>query len=126
MDPMNNTPGLDPAFQKAADQATQALSVMLKMCHKQSPDSPACDYLNSMIKAIAEVEQVYESGDVAPTGGPSDAIPQDPMAGMLPDNPQEEASEGPAVEAQEGPNDDEYAAAAAEAADAYSKRRKAV
>jgi hypothetical protein len=48
-----------PGFQKAADQATQALGQMLKFCHQANPDSPLCDVLGQMIKAVGDIEANY-------------------------------------------------------------------
>lgn len=61
MMPQPNSPaeqgGYPPAFGKAADQVSQGLAQMFKICHQQEPDSPLCDALQNMIKAVAEIEQ---------------------------------------------------------------------
>lgn len=88
--PAPNSPaeagGYPPAFGKAADQASTALATMFKICHQQEPDSPLCDALQNMIKAVAEIE----SRAGMPQGSP-DA-----------EGPAEDQAEGPMGEAVEG------------------------
>lgn len=67
--------GYPPAFAKAADQATQALSTMFKICHQQEPDSPLCDALQNMIKAVAEIESRAGMGPEGPN--PDAETPED-------------------------------------------------
>ncbi len=80
----------DPGFQKAADQASQGLAMMLKMCHKSNPDSPLCDVLTQMVKAVGDIENDYASGGQQ---DPMSALPQDPAAAdpMMGGNPDQEA-----------------------------------
>lgn len=75
-------PAGDPNFTKLADQATQALGGMLKLTHKQSPDSPLVDVFTQIIKAIGDIENEYESGGLQGmmSGDPAAAGP-DPLAG---------------------------------------------
>ncbi len=69
----------DPGFQKAADQASQGLAMMLKLCHKSNPESPLCDVLTQMVKAVGDIENDYESGGQG--GDPMSALPaEDPSA----------------------------------------------
>jgi hypothetical protein len=84
--------GYPAAFSKAADSATQALSQMFKICHQQEPDSPLCDALQNMIKAVAEIET--RAGMGSGTDGPAEELaegegPMDVMGGEQP------PSEGP-------------------------------
>lgn len=77
--------GYPPAFAKAADQASTALATMFKICHQQEPDSPLCDALQNMIKAVAEIEARAGMG---PGGDPESAA--------------EDTAEGPMGEQVEG------------------------
>lgn len=68
MPPMQPTPVEDPtggAFQKMADQASQALAGMYKLVHKQAPDSPESEALVTLQKAVAEIESRFESGSMS-------------------------------------------------------------
>lgn len=84
--------GYPPAFAKAADQASTALATMFKICHQQEPNSPLCDALQNMIKAVAEIENRAGMGpggeepppEEMPAEAPpaEEAPPQDvPMSG---------------------------------------------
>lgn len=88
--PQPNSPaeagGYPPAFAKAADAASQALAQMFKICHQQEPDSPLCDALQNMIKAVAEIENRAGMG---------------PSMGEV-EGPAEDQAEGPMGEAVEG------------------------
>lgn len=104
--PQSNSPaeagGYPPAFAKAADSASQALAQMFKICHQQEPDSPLCDALQNMIKAVAEIEN--RAGMPA---GPEEPMPEDQGA---PPVPEEEAPQPPM-----GSGNPDMAAAAQEA-----------
>jgi hypothetical protein len=67
--------GYPPAFGKAADSASTALATMFKICHQQEPDSPLCDALQNMIKAVAEIEA--RAGGGAASGNPDTESPAD-------------------------------------------------
>lgn len=93
----------DPGFQKAADQATQGLSMMLKLCHKSTPDSPLCDVLTQMVKAVGDIENDYESGgqqppSALPTEAPDQETPADVAA-----EPMGEPMEQPSSDMGPGP-----------------------
>lgn len=111
------------AFQKAANQASQALAVMFKECHKASPDSPLCDALAQMQKAVGEIETQYEAGGGQPPMDPSQMAPEAPDA----ENPADMAAEPGGEPPQEaGPPPFNPDQAAQDAAAAFAKRRKAV
>lgn len=77
--------GYPPAFGKAADQASTALATMFKVCHQMEPDSPLCDALQNMIKAVAEIEQragMPGGGAEEPPMG--EEMPMDDMGGEAP------------------------------------------
>lgn len=69
--------GYPPAFGKAADQASTALATMFKICHQQEPDSPLCDALQNMIKAVAEIEARAGMGAGSEGGNPDAETPAD-------------------------------------------------
>lgn len=70
---------LPPALAKASDAVVQNLATMYKMCHQLEPDSPACQALIEMQRAMAEIEKSIglpvgmdtPSGEQAPTEAPS-------------------------------------------------------
>lgn len=115
----------DPTFEKAANQATQALALMYKACHKAYPDSPLCDALGQMQKAIGEIEVQYQqqAGGGQPPMDPSQMAPEAPDA----ENPADMAAEPGGEPPQEaGPPPFNPDQAAQDAAAAFAKRRKAV
>lgn len=69
--------GYPPAFGKAADQASSALASMFKICHQQDPNSPLCDALQNMIKAVAEVESRAGMATGPEAGNPDMESPAD-------------------------------------------------
>lgn len=69
--------GYPPAFGKAADQASTALATMFKICHQQEPDSPLCDALQNMIKAVAEIESRAGMAPGSEAGNPDAETPAD-------------------------------------------------
>jgi hypothetical protein len=71
--------GYPPAFGKAADQASTALATMFKICHQQEPDSPLCDALQNMIKAVAEIEGRAGMGPGGEEAPPEGEMPPDEM-----------------------------------------------
>lgn len=88
---------VDPAFEKGLTQTMQGLSQLYMACHKQDPDSPLCDAIMSLQKAVAEVGRSGGSVDdpsmmggeedpMAAMGGeegmPAEAGMEDPMAAM--------------------------------------------
>jgi len=80
-----------PEFTKAADAAEQALGQMFKICHQQEPDSPLCDALQNMMKAVAEIEARAGMGGLEtpaemPVEEPVEAPPE-PAPGMMGGNP---------------------------------------
>lgn len=56
MPPDAGGPTYPPEFTKASDAAEQALGQMFKICHQVEPDSPLCDAIQNMMKAVAEIE----------------------------------------------------------------------
>lgn len=81
--------GYPPAFAKAADSASTSLAQMFKICHQQEPDSPLCDALQNMIKAVAEIEN---RAGMPGGGSPEEPMPEDQGA---PPVPEEEAPAPP-------------------------------
>jgi hypothetical protein len=100
--------GYPPAFGKAADQASTALASMFKICHQQEPDSPLCDALQNMIKAVAEIET-----RAGMPGGGSEPAPED--QGMPPEEGMPVPPEGEAPAAPMGGGNTDMAQAAQEA-----------
>lgn len=89
------TPPVDPAFTKLADTAEQALAGMFKMCHQVSPDSPLCEALVDMQKAVAEIESQYAQGPMEqPTDATAEPMPDE--AAML----EEDAGQMPPTDMQ--------------------------
>lgn len=109
MPPQPNSPaeanGYPPAFAKAADQASQALAQMFKICHQQEPDSPLCDALQNMIKAVAEIENRAGMPAGSESEGPAEDQAEGPMGeaveGEAPMPPQGSGNPGMAQAAQE-------------------------
>lgn len=69
--------GYPAAFGKSADQASTALATMFKICHQQEPDSPLCDALQNMIKAVAEIEARAGMAAGSEAGNPDAETPAD-------------------------------------------------
>lgn len=88
---------VDPAIEKSLTQVMQGLGQLYMACHKADPESPLCDSVMSLQKAVAEIgrtvgappEAMDASMDqgagippdaAADAGGPG--APPDPDAGM--------------------------------------------
>lgn len=87
----------NPQFSKYADQASQAITGMLKIAHKEAPDSPLVDVFTQLIKAIGDIENEYEGGNL--TGAMAPPMDDSAAEGELPGMegpPVEEAAEGEA------------------------------
>lgn len=106
----NAAPGADPQamgnpqFSKYADQATQALTGMLKITYKESPDSPLVNVFTELVKAIGDIENEYEGGML--TGQMAPPMDDSAMEGEMPGMegpPLEEAVEGEAPMPDMGP-----------------------
>lgn len=68
---------------KAADQATNALSTMLMIVGQQEPDSPIADALKQMMMAVGEIAQRFGgAADGAAAGMPEAGAPAPPQAAM--------------------------------------------
>lgn len=67
---------LDPAMEKSLNTTMQGLASLYMACHKADPDSPLCDAIMQVQKAVAEIGRT--------AGSPQDpammAEGQDPMA----------------------------------------------
>ena len=72
-----HVPNYPPEFKTQGDAATKALAVMLKICHQQDPNSPLCDALQNMIKAVAEIEARTGISAGSATGNPDSENPAD-------------------------------------------------
>lgn len=121
MMPQPNSPaeagGYPPAFGKAADQASTALASMFKICHQQEPDSPLCDALQNMIKAVAEIEQ--RAG--MPSPGDEEAV-ESALEGEAPEMEGAEKQMAPAGPPMSG--NPAFAAAANEAVDMMQAKKR--
>jgi hypothetical protein len=85
-----------PVLDKALEQTMQALGKVYMECHKLSPDSPLCDAVISVQKAVAEI--------ASNAGMPTDpSLMADPNAPV--ESPAEEAQDPMGPGGPEGPLD---------------------
>jgi hypothetical protein len=70
------TTNQNPALTKAVDQVAKDLAVLYKECHKASPDSPECEAVMAMQKAIAEIDRMSGGDGMVPGDQQSAPAPQ--------------------------------------------------
>lgn len=69
------TPAGNPAITKAVDAVAKGLAVLYKECHKAEPDSPACEAVMALQKAVAEIDRMTGGDGVTPA---EQSMPPDP------------------------------------------------
>lgn len=91
---------MDPAVDKSLTQTMQGLAALYMACHKMNPDSPLCDAIMSVQKAVAEIGRTAGSPeDPSMMGEDPNAMPPegDPMAeeAMMGEDPMMGGGEDP-------------------------------
>lgn len=77
--PEQAAPPVDPAVEKSLTQVMQGLGSLYMACHKSDPNSPLCEAVMSLQKAVAEI------GRTAGMPPETTEMPMDPAAEMPPE-----------------------------------------